>query len=343
MRSRGPLPIRLPARRTPSGAVKLLWRRGSWAPLSPRSRGTVLAILLLAPSASALTLTGCSADAGVPAPADDPSVVRDDRGVPFPAATPPARIISLVPSITEVVELLGEADRLVARTDYDRAPGLARLPSVGGGLTPNIEALVALQPGLVLISPDAYAQPILQRLEAVGIPAFAGRIDTVEDLRRLVANLGELFGSNARERGGSFLDSLDAGFRALDEAQAAREAMGQPRARVLYLIGVDPPMSVGPGTFIDSVVRSAGGEGLFPDASTPWPRVALEEILVRDPDWIVLAGGGGGPERLASSAGWRELRAVREGRVVLVDGELFNRPGPRVLEAARTLAGILHP
>jgi len=266
-------------------------------------------------------------------------VVEDDQGRILILTAPPERIISLVPSSTELIVALGAAESLVARTTFDRDPALAHLPSLGGGLTPNLEAMVALRPDLVVASPDGGLQTALGRLEGMGVPLYAGASGTMEDLRRTIRNLGSLLGRT--QAADSLLESMAEGFREL-----AGELEGVERPTVFYVVWHDPPMTTGPGTFLDFLIRSAGGENLFADAATGWPQVSLEEVVRRQPDVVVLAGE---PEevalrraRLQAAPGWRELRAVREGRVVMVEGELMNRPGPRVVEAARALAAALH-
>jgi iron complex transport system substrate-binding protein len=296
---------------------------------------------ILAAGGLALALAGCGAPPDSP-PGGTRHTRTDDAGRVFDLSTPPARVISLVPSATEMIVALGAADRLVARTRYDQAPELAHLPSLGGGLDPNLEAVMALRPDLVVVTPDSDLRATVRRLEALGIPVFSGRSGTVEDLRRLAENLGAVLGGESMARADAFLDSLRVGLAALE-----RRADTLPRPSVLYLVWHDPPMAAGPGSYLDDLVRAAGGRSTFDDQPTAWPTVSVEEILRRDPDWVVLAeGDAAAGERLRwiqAAPGWRDLRAVREGRVAVVEADLFNRPGPRILEAARTLAGILHP
>jgi iron complex transport system substrate-binding protein len=244
--------------------------------------------------------------------------------------------------MTDIVVLLGATDRLVARTRYDQGEEVAHLPSLGGGLDPNLESLVALRPDLVLVTPTEDLRPIVERLEALGIPLYAGSTVTLEDLVRLTTNLGRLLGPDAAHAAGIFLDSLDHGL-----AELSRGFSGRARPSVFYLVWSDPPMTVGPGSYLDDLITVSGGRNVFGDARSPWPQVNLEEILHRNPDWVILPGAGPGDpaplESIRNAPGWRELAAVREGRVAVVEAELFNRPGARVLEAARTLGEHLHP
>ena len=132
-----------------------------------------------------------------------------------------------------------------------------------------------------------------------------------------------------------------AGLRSVREAVAGRE-----RTSVFYVVWYDPPTTSAAGTFIDELIQLAGGRNVFADAPGLWPQVSMEEVVRRQPDIILVSQTESTPidlERFSSAVGWRELRAVREGRLVRVDANLYNRPGPRVAEAAQRLARLLHP
>lgn len=288
--------------------------------------------------ALALPGAGCAEDPGREAPAAAAAVV-DDAGSEVRLSRPPTRIISLIPAVTELVVALGVADRLVARTEYDHDPALARLPSVGEGLTPSVEWLVRLHPELVVAWPDRQSRSVVGRLAALGIPVYGARIETLEDIASTIRRVGLLLGVAPRA------DSLAA--RVEGELDAVRRVVaGRERPSVLYVVSHDPPMTAGPTTFIDGLIAVAGGRNAFADARAGWPQVGLEEIVRRQPDVLIVPLGerdGATVERVKRAPGWRELRAVKEGRVYGVDAEIFNRPGPRVGEVARRLAAILHP
>jgi iron complex transport system substrate-binding protein len=266
-------------------------------------------------------------------------VLVDDLGQAHTIGTPPKRIVSLIPSMTELVLMLGVGDRLVGRTDFDNDPRVAQLPSVGGGLDPSIEALVALEPELVIAWPGGDL-PLATHLENMGIGMYAAEIQSLDDLRRHTVQLGRLLGAGPEAH--MFLSGLDSSLAKLDSA-----TMGLDRPTALYVVWHDPPMTAGPGTFLDEVITLAGGRNIFGDAAIDWPQISMEEILKRDPDALIL------PVKdvhdttsiawVYQTVGWKNLRAVRDGRLLLVDTELFNRPGPGVVLAANQLAQLLHP
>ena len=262
--------------------------------------------------------------------------VTDDAGHTVTLAAPARRVFSVLPSMTESVALL-DPDVLVARTRFDRDPELAHLPSLGGTIQPNLEALAGLRPDLVITWVDAAQRSIGDRVAALGIPVYRANVQTIGDVRSHLYRLGTLLGR--MERATAAVDSLD---RALAEVAAA--VRGRERVDVYYSVWHDPPQTAGPGSFIDELIERAGGRNVFGDAGRSWPQVSLEAIVRRDPDALVI--GRHAPDAAGApwleGPGWRELRAVRTGRYLLVDGDLFNRPGPRVAEAARRMARFLH-
>lgn len=281
----------------------------------------------------------CAASACGPPEAVVPSgyEVTDDVGRRVSVDAPAVRVFSAVPSLTESVLALASEDVLVARTRFDRAPELSELPSLGGTLNPNVEALARLRPDLVIVSADLGRRTVGDRMEALGVPVYRADVQTVADLRDHLLRLGVLLGRE--ERAAELVDSLNRGLAAVQRAVA-----GNPAVDVYYSVWHDPPQTTGPGTFIDEVIELAGGRNVFADASVAWPQISLEELLRRDPEALVIAyhQGGAYDAPWLRGAGWRELSAVRRGRYTVVDGDLFNRPGPRLVEAARVLASFLH-
>ncbi|HSJ06877.1 MAG TPA: helical backbone metal receptor [Longimicrobiales bacterium] len=288
-------------------------------------------------------LSACSPPDRSHSPADSTAAatairVVDDIGRAVVLAAPARRVISLIPAQTEVILRLAGPDVLVARTRWDTDSALASLPSVGNALTPSVEWLAALRPDLVIAWPDAQSRDVVKRLDDVGIPVYASRVESVADVRTMIRRLGVLLGRT------SAADSLDGAISA--ELESVRRLVaGRPERSVLYLLNAEPPMAAGPGTYVDELIRMAGGRNVFDDLRQLWPQVALEEIIARQPDVIIRPSDRALDDPLAGLAGrpgWRELDAVRHGRVHAVDPDLYNRPGPRVGAAAHGLAQRIH-
>lgn len=253
---------------------------------------------------------------------------------------PAARVIAVLPSVNELLLAMGAGARIVARTDYDDDPSLAELPSIGGGLDPSLEALLVLRPELVVTWGGRAHDALRNRLEAVGIETFGvGTQDTSEIFRSIHA-LGVLTG-HEREA-----DSLHGSLSA-ELAEVAGSVEGLSRPSVLYALSIDPPMTAGPHTYVSELIGVAGGRNVFADLANDFPSVGMEEIVRRDPDVLLLPTGARGAEarlaQLRRTPGWRDLRAVRDGRVVAISTELLDRPGPHMGEVARLMRDGFHP
>ncbi len=288
---------------------------------------------------SLLGVWACSGAESPHPPLSGDGAIVDDLGRTVTVDSPPSRIVALVPSVTDLILALGESDRLVARTRYDTDPRLAAIPAVGGGLDPNIEAIIGLRPDLVIAWPSA-DQPLIGQLDAAGIAVYGAGSQSMEDQERHTRQIGRLLGIESRAD--SLLAHLDSSFTAL-----ATRLTGVMVVSALYVAWHDPPMTTGPGTFVDSIMTVAGGHNVFDDAESDWPQVNMEEIVSRDPDVLILpvatTSDSSAVAWVHQTPGWRDLRAVRTGRVLLVDSELFSRPGPRIIDAATQLAELLHP
>ena len=260
---------------------------------------------------------------GSSGPGGFPVTLQDASGASVEFLAPPKRIVSLVPSATRTLQALGAQDLLVGRTEYDTAAALAYLPSVGGGLEPSLETLLALEPDLV-VRFAGESDPILSaRLDAMGIRHMAVRLDRVEDVRVLFRDLGTVTGSD--DRAGELLAGMDATL-----SEIRQRVAGRPRVRVAYILGGNPPWVAGPGTFIDELLATAGGENSFSDLNALYGPVSPEEFLVREID-ILLAPEGG--EVL-----------LPPGRIPLVRvSPALELPGPDLAQATWQLAQILHP
>lgn len=258
--------------------------------------------------------------------------VVDDAGRELELSGPSSRIVSLVPSVTETIAALGAADRLVARTRYDLDPALAHLPSLGGGLDPSLEGIVDLEPDLVVAWNARDDRILVPRLRAAGIPVYAAEIQDTTGIFGTIERIGRLLGLEARA------DSVAEALRDTLAAVAADVPPGE-RPRALYLIAEDPPRTAGPSTFIGQALAIAGADPVFPDLAGDWPTVSLEAVMERNPDIVVLPVGADLPRRdaLADRAGWRDLPAVRKGRIVEIEADLLARPGPALGRAARVL------
>ena len=261
---------------------------------------------------------------------------EDAEGRPVTlAALPARRIVSTMQSATEWLVLLGEGRRLVARTDFDRQPELAALPSIGGGLDPSPEAIAALTPDVILGWRNRASADLEQALKPFHIPVLSFETTDTGDMFRNLTRLGVLVDRPERA------DSLATALRTrLERVRRDACVTGPTRApTVLLVLWTDPPMTAGGGTWMTTLLETACLRNVFADLTTPWPTVSLEAITARQPDWILTSRGQPG-QRLAelrAKPGWRDLTAVRAGRVLEIPGDLFARAGPTMADAAEAI------
>ncbi len=285
-------------------------------------------------------IMGCGSSR-TPGPAHAPAAVLavDADGDTVRLVRPATRVVSLVPSATDMLVGLGAVSVLAGRTRYDRDPAVAAVPSVGGGVDPDLERLTALHPDLVIVWEGYRTSHIAQALAAENVPVYAAPARDTAAFFQSAAALGTLTGRDSAAR--ALVTSVRATLAAVHASVA-----GRPVPRVLYVIWGDPPMTVGPHTFIAELIGVAGGRNVFDDAATDWPRISMEQIVRRAPDVVILSVGedsARGAERLRTSPGWRTLPAVRANRVAEVPADLANRPGPQIAEIARRFRDAEHP
>ena len=259
----------------------------------------------------------------------------DDFGDTITFGTPPTRIVSLNPATTELLFALGAGSRLVGRTHWDEWPAEAlAVPDLGPGVRPNVEAVLAAHPELVVLYASADNRPAATRLRAAGIRTLSLKVDRIEHFERSAAILGRILGDTARAR--TVADTVRA---TLDAVAARTRALERPR--VLWPVDVAPVIAIGAGSFLNQLVEIAGGTNAYGDMNAVSPQLSLEDVHARNPD-IILANPTLAA-RIRSEPAWRGLRAVREGRVLEADEILMGRPSVRMGEAAVALARLIHP
>ncbi len=267
-------------------------------------------------------------------PVASASRVVDDFGDTV-ALTPASRIASLNPTTTELFYALGAAGRLVGRDSYDEWPAAAKsLDDLGPGLGPNVEKILAAHPDVVVLYASNENRGAARALRAAGVRVVGFKIDRIADFRRAAMTLGALAGDTAAGR--IVADSVE---RTLDRIRQATAAL--PHPRVLWYLWDNPILVLGGGSYQSELLAIAGGDNVYADRPEAAASVSLEDVLRRDPAVILVDPGKA--NLLRTSPRWRDVAAVRDGRVYEIDDALLNRPGVTLGMAARSLARILHP
>uniref|UniRef100_UPI00257C1EA7 ABC transporter substrate-binding protein n=1 Tax=Oceanithermus sp. TaxID=2268145 RepID=UPI00257C1EA7 len=268
-----------------------------------------------------------------------PLVVTDDLGRTVTIPAEPQRIVVMLPSATETLCAVGACDRIVATDDYSNWPAeVADKPKAGGLYNPNVELIASFEPDLVITS--KYGK-LTEALEKLGLTTYAVNTQTFEDIFRTARNLGELVNREAEAE--ALVARINREVYAL-ESQAARAG---DRPTVYYEIDATP-YTVGPGSFIGTLIKKARGVNVIPAELGLFPKISPELVVEKDPAVIVLGDAPYGVTavKIAERPGWAALQAVRNGRVCELTKEqtdVVHRPGPRVAEGLRVLIDCFHP
>ena len=263
-----------------------------------------------------------------------PLAMEDDRGVSVRLAIAPRRVVSLAPNLTEIVFLLGQEGKLVGVTRYcNYPPRAAGLPRVGGIVDPDVERIVAAAPGLVLCTTDGNPRERIKVLEEMGIPCFAAGPQNLAAVFETIERIGEMLG--VPERGRKEANAL----RARAERVSREKRSSSPR--VLFVVSTSPVIAAGNGTFLDELVRIAGGRNAAADFAGRYPRLSVEDLIRARPDVILVAAMSGVEEFSPDVTRWKEVPAFREGDVLSLDGDLVTRPGPRMVAALERVDEVL--
>jgi iron complex transport system substrate-binding protein len=249
---------------------------------------------------------------------------------------PPERIVSLAPSVTEVLFALGVGERVVGVTDFcDRPPEARERPKVGGLVNPSLERILSLRPELVVLGVSANPPWLEERLRDMGLRLYVFRQRRLQGLPQALQRLAQVVG--APREGRRLARSLQ---KAIEEARRTRAARAK---RVLFIVWPEPLVVAGPGSLIDDAIALLGHENIARTALGPFPKFSLEEVLRASPE-VILIGGGHVDMQRASRRLLQRLKAtpaVKEGKVYFV-GDALYRPGPRVVEGLRELRRLLH-
>ncbi|MBT9146506.1 MAG: Vitamin B12-binding protein [Syntrophomonadaceae bacterium] len=293
-------------------------------------RWCIPTLLMVAFSGSAAVYPVCP-------PPPVPGVFIDDLGRTVDIEKVPQRIVSLAPSNTEILFALGLGNKVVGVTEFCNYPETALdIEKVGGFAPFNLERVVALEPDLVLAA-ALHERKGIPALERVDITVFALVPKTLNEVLSNITLVGEITGKS--EKAIRLVTDLEDRIRAITEKTMT--LTDEQRPRVLYIVWHDPLLVAGSGTFADDLINKAGGKNIAYDL-TQWAGIDLETVIARNPQLIIAPHRAAGvKDKLRLGLGVTD--AFRENRVYLVEEDLFDRPGPRLVDALEELTKFIHP
>jgi ABC-type Fe3+-hydroxamate transport system substrate-binding protein len=263
-------------------------------------------------------------------------VVRDDYGDTVPVGTArPRRIVSLNPTTTAMLFAMGEGARVVGRTHWDSYPAAVQsVTDLGDGLRPNVEAVLAQRPDLVVLYASSDDRAAAEAFRRAGVTTLSVRVDRMADFARVLRLLGAVVGDSAAAA--TVTDSV------LTTVDRVRQSTaGLVPVTIAWPVEESPLRVIGGGSYLSELVTDAGGRNLYADLADPSPQVSIEDLLRRDPDAVLTSPSLA--QSLRGNPGWREWLRDGRHRVLVPDTSLVGMPSVRMGEAAAQLAALLHP
>ncbi len=282
-----------------------------------------------------LVTVACSTRRDI-APSDiapDGRAFTDEIGRTINVGENPQRIVSLAPSVTETLFALGLGDRVVGVTSYcDYPPEVAQKEKVGDTLRPSIEKIVALKTDLVIASTSSQLEQFVRDLDKVKIPVYVSNPHDMAGVLRSIDMIGEITGAVSRAK--DLTGQMRARLNAIETGMAAVKE----RPAVLFILGVEPLITIGGKSFINELISRAGGDSISRELEAEYPQYSLESAVAARPEVIFLQTGEPKlPDRL------NQTPAARAGRVFHIDDNLLLRPGPRIVDGLEQMAARIHP
>lgn len=275
--------------------------------------------------------------------ANDPTAatreVTDEGGRKLVVAQKVNRVVSLAPSLTEIVFAIGAQDKLVGDTSYCDYPEAAKtIAKVGDTIRPNVEAIVALHPQVVLVSTSSQLEEFTQQMRDQKIAVFVTDPKDLEGLFRTIINVGDLLGVRANA------EKVVEGLRARSNAVEAK-VKDKPPVKVFFQVSREPLYTAGRDSYLTDLMRRAGGDSVTAKVPGAWPNFSAEAALAARPEAIIMTTGDSMGGKINSIVAESLLRspAVENKRVYEINGDLLSRPGPRLIDGLEQMARALHP
>ena len=268
-----------------------------------------------------------------------PVTIEDSLGRQVEIKERPEQIGSLAPSATETLFAVGAGNRVAGVTDADDYPQeVESIKEIGDYQQTNTEKIASLEIDLIVQSFDGYTKEQAEDLEQkTGAKVLALNPTTVEEAIDSVSTVGKATGNT--EKAQVVEERLQS-----ELGQLEQKIEGLPKPTVFYELGYDPLFTVGPGSFVQDAIQIAGGKNVTADAQQAYPQYSVEKLLQDDPEYY-LAGASSGAtvEAIESRPPYSSLQAVQQDKVFVINDDLVNRPGPRIVEGVREIAETIHP
>ncbi|MBM7581611.1 iron complex transport system substrate-binding protein [Caldicoprobacter guelmensis] len=250
----------------------------------------------------------------------------------------PQRIVSLAPSITELIYALGAGDKVVGVTSFDNyPPEVQNVPKVGDFNAPNVEAIIAQKPDIILASSLSGKDKMESLQQSTGIPVAVLEAKNIQQIYESIELISKLTGTQ------------DKGQQVIKEMQdkiheISSKTKDLPKVKVFYLLDINGNWTAGKGSFIDELITLAGGENIAADAGAEWVQYSLEELVKKNPDVIIMSAYAGKIDDVKNAQGYKDTNAVKNGKVYMISNDdIVSRASNRIVLGLEEIAKILHP
>lgn len=256
-----------------------------------------------------------------------------------PVLAYPERIVSGMPSVTEMLYALGLGSRVVGVTSNCDYPPAAKKKAKIGGFFLNLEKVVSLKPDLVIMVEDAQRRDI-DRFRSYGLPVMTINPRSVDDVMEALVSIGQKTGKE--KAAADLVAGMKRRLAAVQPGVPGLELVLRKRPKVLAIVGYNPLIVVGGGTFIDDIMRRAGAENIAGSSRAAYPQYSLETLINERPEYIITTREIMNARGITRDPRWKQLSAVRDGKVLVMDGDILSRPGPRVIDSVAQIAHFIY-
>jgi len=273
-------------------------------------------------------------------PSPEAATFKDSLGKEISLNKIPVRIVTLAPSLTEILYYLGVGDRVVGVTQFsDYPPEAKEKPMIGSYANLNIEKIISLSPDLVIGTMDGNSEADIELLEEAKIQVF---VVNPRNIREVISTIGEIAAlCGVKEKGEEVVDDLS---RRLEKVKTIIRSEAKPS--VFLQINLRPIMTVNKNTYHNDLITLAGGMNITEGEPITYPRISIEEVIKKKPDIILISSmqrGGEFEKTRKEWMSWTLIPAVKNNRVYLIESDLIDRPSPRIIQGLEVMARLIHP
>lgn len=241
----------------------------------------------------------------------------------------PTRIISTAPNITETIFAINAQNLLVGRTSFCNYPEeVKNIPIIGDLLNVNFEKVIDLKPDLIFITVEGNTKEIFDKLKSLGIEVYVTNPRSINGIINSIKNISEVLDKK---------DTAEILIKFLNQRLKNIKSQNIRKHSAMFVVSLAPLMIAGSNTFINDILNYAGFENISPESISSYPVISREEVLRKNPDWVILPEGFSKSEILKYYPEWKKLKAIRNDNIIFIDPDLFFRPGPRFIDAIELL------